>query len=269
MRTSRTSRPGPRSAGPLRPATREPAGVQGARARSRPRVATPTLARSRPSRDAPINAGLVFCVGSHPVGSTWLGRDLVTGNARHPARERHVTGVNTSHGTWKCLDSTSLTDWRRALAEHHPAAHDHQQADLCVPRHDRCLRRLGAAFRHPLPGDRLGQPLDYAHGFRARARGPHLQALFATGRTAFERGAEQGGGFSARRALVRGHARRRRGPGALLRRRAAGSAARSRSTGANVDWAGQPARQVLNRSSSSQGEGTDGRCFTAAIWTGC
>ena len=213
---------------------------------------------------APINTGLVFCVGSHPTGSALLGKDLVSGNPAALLTSGNLGGVNASHGTWLCLRSTSTTNggaaWpnttmlrsitnQRTLAIHcNVAAYGAYSALLGI------AYRAGATWTTPF----------FAQCLQKHGSGANLHSIFATAGAVQQQALSSGGvtlnehWFIVTLDGVAGEARFY-----------VDGAIRGAAIGINssaIEWNTNQPVVIFNRSSTSPGEGVSGLCYTAAIW---
>ena len=212
----------------------------------------------------PINTGLVFCLGSHPTGSALLGTDLVSGNPGTLLTSGSLAGVNTSHGTWRCLESTSLTNGGAHFPNTSQLRSITTQRTFAFHGSIDAFGSWAALISVPYAAGTWVQPW-MAHSFRRQSTtGANLNTHVATGGTGYA-SVNSAGGFSTGEHWF-----------AVTVDGAAG-VARFYVDGvqvggdvgvstATVSWGANQPVVIFNRSNSSPEEGTDGRCYTAAIW---
>ena len=212
----------------------------------------------------PINAGLVFCLGSHPTGSALLGKDLVSGNAGTLLASGNLAGTNASHGTWRCLDSTSLTNGGAHFPSTSQLRSITTQRTFAFHGTIDAFGTWSALISIPYAAGTWVQPW-MSHAFRRQSStGANLNVNVATGGTGYASVSSSGGFTTGERWFA-------------VAIDGAEGVARFYVDGfqvggdvgistAPVDWGANQPVVIFNRSNSSLGEGTDGRCYTAAIW---
>ena len=213
----------------------------------------------------PINAGLVFCVGSHPNGSTLLGRDLVGRSAGSLLASGNLAAVNTDHGTWRCLESTSQADGGISFPSSAQLRSITTQRTFAFHGEIDAFGTWAHLISIPYAAGTWVQPW-MAHSFRRQgSTGANLNTHAALGGTTYASVNSAGGFVTGNHWFVVAID----GAAGIARFyvdgfQVGGDVGFSTTP---VDWGGsnQPVT-ILNRSSTSPGEGTDGRCFTAAIW---
>ena len=217
-----------------------------------------------PASVAPINAGLVFCMGSHPNGSSLLGRDLVSRNPGTLLASGNLTTTNASHGTWRCLESTSLANGGISLPSTAQLRSITTQRTLAFHGAIDAFGTWSALISIPYAAGTWAQPW-MAHALRRQSStGANLNTHAATGGTNYASVNSAGGFATGEHWFV------------VVIDGAAGIAQFYVDGGqigddlgiptAPVDWGGNQPVTIFNRSSTSNGEGTHGRCYTAAIW---
>ena len=209
---------------------------------------------------APINAGLVFCVGSAASGSALLAQDQISGALPTLLPSGNLAATNSA--SLRCLESTSLTDggayWassaqlrtittQRTLAFHGRIDSFGAWASLIsVPYLDGTWNRPWMSTSLRRNSTLTSVNAHYTHGGTAISYNSSTN-VFSTGEHWFVvtlDGAAEEGKFYLDGALVNTVS----------------------IEGAPVDWSTNQPVSVFNKSNSVPGEGTIGRCYTAAIW---